>query len=129
MIYKTYEDQVKAVSFPDRKAIKEDVFQGFDAFVGTKAEIQARESELAEKAAEKYSEALRKHNSRMKAIREGFKAALSEHYGTGHREIDDRVYDKAWQEGHSSGLHEVEVHYEDLAELAQFVYDKAIASA
>lgn len=128
MIYEEFQARVRAIPFPDKKAIKEEVFKGFDDFVGTKSDIDARQSELEEQAKQSYREARRKHGEAVNAVYKDFQDALSKEYGTENKEIDDRVWRKAWDDGHSNGLHEVEVHYDELSELAQFVYDKAMAS-
>ena len=31
--------------------------------------------------------------------------------------VAQRVFDKAWEDGHASGIHEVEMHYDDLSEI------------
>lgn len=37
-------------------------------------------------------------------------------------EVDDKLYAKAWEMGHSSGYHEVELMYCDLADLVVAAY-------
>lgn len=39
--------------------------------------------------------------------------------------VKDKVWGKAWEDGHSGGFNEVEGHYRDYAEFAEFVMDKA----
>lgn len=128
MIYKEFEKRIQDLSRPDRKAIKEEVFAGFEDFVGTKAEIDAREAELEANMRDLIRKAEVEHRKQANAIKDEFKAALSREYGTEIQEIDDRIYGHAWDEGHSSGLSDVENYYEDYAELASFAYEKGLAS-
>jgi hypothetical protein len=37
-------------------------------------------------------------------------------------EVDDKLFSQAWQDGHSSGYHEVELIYCELADLVLFAY-------
>lgn len=37
--------------------------------------------------------------------------------------VAERVFDKAWEDGHASGLHEVEMHYDDLAIIANHAFE------
>lgn len=37
-------------------------------------------------------------------------------------EVAGVVFRKAWEDGHASGLHEVEQHYAELAEIARLAY-------
>lgn len=41
---------------------------------------------------------------------------IAEHYATGWPKVD-LCYEKAWEHGHSAGLHEVVTYFEDLVEL------------
>jgi hypothetical protein len=33
-----------------------------------------------------------------------------------------KVFDKAWEDGHASGTHEVEIHYDDLSEIVNAAF-------
>lgn len=37
-------------------------------------------------------------------------------------EVADRVFGYAWREGHANGMHEVEMIYDDLADLVNIAY-------
>lgn len=37
-------------------------------------------------------------------------------------EIAQRVFNKAWEDGHASGTHEVEMHYDDLSEIVNAAF-------
>ena len=52
-------------------------------------------------------------------VRSEHKAKLEQKHGlTGHPKAD-RLYRIAWDAGHAEGYHEIEMWYEDLAELLQ----------
>jgi hypothetical protein len=46
-----------------------------------------------------------------------FKAALEEHYKVTNNPKKELLYVRAWELGHSAGLHEVEGIYDDLVDL------------
>lgn len=67
------------------------------------------------------------------AMREAYKAGVdkinrefrdyAEHmHGASHlpQSVRDAIWDKAWEDGHSSGLYNVEIHYEEVADLVLF---------
>lgn len=124
MIYPDYERQIQDLTYPDRKAIKAMLFEGFEDFVGTKKEIEAREEALKAQADLEIKEALKQHAQLHNSVLSAFAAALAEEYGTGNPVVDDKVYSLAWEDGHSSGVSEVENHYLDYAELAQIAFDE-----
>jgi hypothetical protein len=37
-------------------------------------------------------------------------------------EVAAKVFDKAWEDGHASGTHEVEIHYDELSEIANAAF-------
>lgn len=37
--------------------------------------------------------------------------------------VRDAVWKKAWDDGHASGIHEVEMHYEELADIVKAAYE------
>lgn len=41
-------------------------------------------------------------------------------------DVAKRVFDKAWEDGHSAGDHEVEMHYDDLSEIANAAFKAGI---
>jgi len=47
------------------------------------------------------------------------KAQLAEEHGVVDHPKLDKVYDLAWQHGHSAGFHEVEMYFEEFVELIQ----------
>lgn len=60
--------------------------------------------------------------------REDHKKKLEQNYDhelPDSRVIMDALYDKAWEDGHSCGLHEVESHYGELVDLVGLVWEEA----
>lgn len=53
-----------------------------------------------------------------------FKQDLEEDYGTNNHPLADSLWRKAWEDGHSSGLHEVVGHYNDLVEYFVVPFNK-----
>lgn len=43
------------------------------------------------------------------------------------KEVAAKVFDKAWEDGHANGLHEVEQHYEEIAEIVKAGYEAGYA--
>lgn len=89
-------------------------------------------SEAAEAAAKKAFESVtRKEQRAVEAAarrerdaeeREMFRVRMaSEHAGGLPPEVADAVWQRAWDEGHSSGWTSVEWHYEELADFARMV--------
>jgi len=122
MIYQDYQDRMKSISYPDREEIKKNIMVGLDEFVGTRSQINAEEERRQEEVKEVYRRARNEHAAMQNVILAEFAAALSEQYGTGHEAVDAKVYSQAWEDGHSGGLSEVENHYMEYAELAEFAF-------
>ena len=36
--------------------------------------------------------------------------------------VAKRVFDKAWEDGHASGTHEVEIHYDEISEIVNAAF-------
>lgn len=126
MIYQEFEEKLNKVQYVDAKAIREAVFDGFDEFVGTKAQIEAREKEL-EKQVEIEKKAFREGwQKERNDIFADFAKALAETYGTGNEKVDAVIYQKAWNEGHSGGLHDVEAAYMDFSDVAEEAFEQGI---
>jgi hypothetical protein len=74
---------------------------------------------------------LDKYKNNVDSIREGMKAwrveegrliklfeqDLAEEYGVADNPKRSKLFDTAWQLGHSNGLHDVACHYDELVEL------------
>ena len=43
--------------------------------------------------------------------------------------VANKIYALAWEHGHASGFGEVEMHYQDFADLAQVAYEAGISDA
>jgi len=86
-------------------------------FVGTKKEIDEKISNLNLKSIEMFKEnqRLRQNESREKTNQ--FKNDLALVNGIENHPKLNELWDKAWEHGHSSGLHDVKYYFEDLMEL------------
>jgi len=60
------------------------------------------------------------YNQGEREARERFKEALEKEYGTTSYPKKDKIWDKAWGDGHSEGLERVADIYEELVDLIQF---------
>lgn len=63
-----------------------------------------------------HSEVLKRWE-RERLEREAHKLKLEIQFGLQKHPKKDKLYDLAWEYGHSEGYHEVEVHYREFAEL------------
>lgn len=64
-----------------------------------------------------FEEKRRLYQNWQRQVTEEFKSALEVEYGTAKSKKRDLLWDRAWSMGHSSGFHDVESYYSDLAEL------------
>ena len=58
-------------------------------------------------------------NSEVWRISDAFRRHLEEHYETSDSPKKQLLWDKAWEHGHSAGLHEVEYWYDELVNLVK----------
>lgn len=78
---------------------------------------QAREHKEAEKERDRRQRRL--HDEERARLNAMVKADLEEEYGViGHPKAD-KLWEIAWEHGHSSGYHDVACHYAELVELIQ----------
>jgi hypothetical protein len=122
MIYQDYEARMRAVPYPNRDEIKKAVMVGMDEFVGTRAQIEAEEARRQEEIEDLYRRGRSEHATQQNEILKTFAEGLAKEYGMGHEAVDAKVYSMAWEAGHSGGLSEVENHYMDYADLAEFAF-------
>lgn len=70
---------------------------------------------------EERREAIRAYRERDRQIRDEFKNDLIEEFAADlPRKVGERVWDYAWEEGHSEGYERVEQYFEEMAEFARF---------
>lgn len=119
MIYTNYQDRLKEIKMRPLNDIKAEIFEGFEDFVGTKAQIEAREKELESKASKAFKEEQNRYADKHNEIMDEFARELSKQYGTGIERADDKVYSAAYERGHSGGVADVESIYIDLVEIAE----------
>ena len=68
----------------------------------------------------------RAYNEAVGNITGEFKAYLADTYASGlPATVQDRIFGKSWEDGHSSGYSEIENHYIDNADFAEFVFNAA----
>lgn len=60
---------------------------------------------------------LEKYNNETKRLNEMFKIDLFEEYGIENYPKKEKVFEYAWDRGHSSGFSEVEIYFEELVQL------------
>lgn len=125
MIYHEFEVKLKnlPVDYPDRKVIRQEVFQGMDDFVGTKAQIAEEEARREQLVKDRYREGQKAYGSAYNEVFQEFKDALYKQYGTDSVAVNDKAYGLAYEEGHSHGLHDIEVNFERIMEVAEFAYE------
>lgn len=119
MIYPEYKERAEQITCPSLLSIRLEVFNGFKDFVGTKAQIDARENELHERAYKLEKEARKAFENAYDEVVSEFAEALHKEYGTGVKVLDDAVYGEADRRGHSGGFSDIESVYIDLIEIAK----------
>lgn len=119
MIAQKYENRIKEIKMPSKADLKAEIFKDFENFVGTKAQIEARENELDEALKDAVRKSRIDYDAARNKVIEDFAAELSSFYGTEVKEVDDKLFQIAEQKGHGGGFHEIENHYSDLVELAE----------
>lgn len=118
MIYEKYEKMARAVEYPCRSEIKEEVFAGFDEFVGTKKQIIDEEKRLNDLVTATYRSKAREYTKQLTEIKEQFKQALFEEYGFG----NDAINNEVWGFVSDNSYYDIEDEFEDLIEIAEFAY-------
>lgn len=120
-LYSEYKDQIKAIPPVTRQSIEAAVFEGFDQFVGTKAQIEQREAELNAQVAERYKTASSNRTYQINTILEQYKAALFKQEGLKDDKINEVIYLRAWNMGHSFGYDEVENQFIELVNMVDTI--------
>ena len=84
-----------------------------------KVKKYAEDLEKYEAYLKEYDEYMKKYHEEESTLLKKFRNDLAVENGLGDlpQAISDLVYAKAWEDGHSSGLYEVESHYSELAEM------------
>lgn len=73
-----------------------------------------------------YKQAKKDYQEKANALNSEFQDDLAREYGyTPNSEIANLVYDKAWDRGHSAGLHEVASYYSDYSDFADRITEIA----
>ena len=92
-----------------------------------KGEIKMIYKEFAKKLEEAYKiENKNERKSTIRKINDDFKRALhTEYLGAQNELVADKVFEISWQEGHAFGYYEVENHYDEYSEFAEYVIKNA----
>tara|TARA_B100000700_G_scaffold178953_1_gene197602 strand:- start:3080 stop:3541 length:462 start_codon:yes stop_codon:yes gene_type:complete len=72
---------------------------------------------------EDYKKDLEEYKTETNQRMDEFKKELFNLYGSDNQELNELVYDKAWQDGHSGGLGEVESEFQELMDFAENIFD------
>ena len=84
------------------------------------AELYAASLKTWEKEITEYRELVKAHNAETKRLEDQFKHDALDDVGLLNHPKADKIYAKAWEDGHASGLHEV---YQELCDLAELFLD------
>lgn len=109
----------------DRKQLTKAEFidDQLDSFVGTLAQLKAKEARLAEEFKE-YQKARRKEcNEELAAIINAYTMELREENKHAPPQIFDMAWSLAYEWGHSSGYDEIEYHLDEILEVAMNAYN------
>jgi hypothetical protein len=91
MIYEEYEHRWKRLPYPDRKLLDKEAFKA------------ARNDYKIEE----------------KTVHEALHAGLAKEYGLLGNPKEQKVWELAWSEGHSSGYYSIEQYYDQFSELVR----------
>jgi len=84
------------------------------------AELYAFELKNWEKDIEEYRERIKVFNAETRRLEDQFKHDALDDVGLLNHPKADKIYSKAWEDGHSSGLYSV---YQELCDLAELFLD------
>jgi hypothetical protein len=127
MIYDEFEDQCIAMSTPSLSVKVRDIFNDADislmSFSGTQKQIDDEKFRLNESAQKEAQIVSCEHIVKVQAIYDAFKQALALEYGTKIESINDLIYSKSYDAGHSGGMVSVEEQYASTAEVIHDVME------
>lgn len=132
MVSDKFDEKLKALVYPSsyvQQDIWDRVFAGIDEFVGTKAQIEAREKELAEQAKIEVKKAKEAYAEQHQAILDEFKGELIETCGMNWKPVDEAVYAEAWEHGSHGGVSLVEQWYVKFAKIAAIGFQEGEMAA
>jgi hypothetical protein len=92
-----------------KKFIDEYVDEHIRDFVGTKEQIQERETQLSVEANDLFNEKREAYDDGEALAHKKFKNDLFEEYGVSNNPKREKAYAYAWNEGHAYGMYEVAV--------------------
>lgn len=91
MIYEEYEHSWKRLPYPDRKLLDKEAF----------------------------SSARKDYKNSEQVVNDAFRFGLAKEYGLINHPKEQKVWELAWSEGHSSGYYSVEQYYDQFSELVR----------
>ncbi|MFV2015178.1 MAG: hypothetical protein ACC656_07120 [Candidatus Heimdallarchaeota archaeon] len=112
-----YYDQ-RVTSYKSQKEFIQEFETELDEFVGTRAQLKEKEVKLKEIAINNYwnnQQKIREERHQKHFVE--FKADLAETYKISDHPKLDKLFDMAWERGHSEGLNSVEIEFAELSEL------------
>ena len=121
-----YDKYENTLTYPDRQAMLLDPEKEFDnSYRGTVNELRTAKEVFMQELNRAYREAqtaYRNETYRLHHI--VFKEDLRQEYGHDQK-IGDLIFDKAWEDGHSSGLSEVTSYYGDISDFVGKIIEAA----
>lgn len=105
--------------YPDRNKIRDRFFEGFDALVGTKQQLQDEENRLKKMVEEEHNKQLKLYYKSQVEAMERFKNDMFEELGITDNSKRNLLFEKAWEFGHSCGYESVAAYMCDMVELIE----------
>lgn len=109
---------------------KPEILKKFSSLKDLRGLSQKQQHEILE-IQKKYDEDCEERKRKIKDYRQEqeklvkeFKTDLSSALGTGFDEVDDLIFSRAWEDGHSSGFSEVILYYEELSGLCNLAISR-----
>jgi hypothetical protein len=121
MDYEKYENRL---TYPDRSEMLTAKEKEFDnTQTGTINELRLAKAEFMRTIEQEYREAQNTYRAENRRLHhEVFKEDLRQDYNHGQK-IGDLIFERAWADGHSSGLHEVAGYYEELSDFVDKILE------
>lgn len=114
-----YYINVTSASYPNKKKIKDEIFVGFEEYVGTVAELKKRKEYLESLVTKEYKKQLASYNKELAKLEEEFKRDAFEELDISDNPKKDKLYSVAYQKGHSYGYGQIFTEMCDMVELIQ----------
>lgn len=126
----SYEDKLESeyystntVAYPTHEHEKHELKIAVDefeiTFVGTVKELETKRVETILKVQDRFKNMKSEYRKKDEELHTEFRKDIAESYGVADNPKKDKLFEIAWDMGHSAGLREVDLYYSKLVELVR----------